>query len=52
MESIGHERVLSKEQSISLFRVCQEALGNIAKYADTSEARMIFTWGEDELSND
>ena len=50
MESIGVERVLSKEQNISLFRVCQEALGNIAKYADTSEAKLIFTWREDELS--
>ena len=49
MESFGTEMMMSEQRSIALFRVCQEALANIAKYADTSEASLIFTWGDHDL---
>lgn len=49
MESFGPEIMISEQQSIALFRVCQEALANIAKYADTCEASLIFTWGDHDL---
>jgi signal transduction histidine kinase len=49
MESFGKEIMMSEQRSIALFRVCQEALANIAKYADTSEASLIFTWGDHDL---
>ncbi len=49
MDSFGTEQPLSEQQSIALFRVCQEALANIAKYADTSEAAMSLTWEENSL---
>ena len=49
MESFGTEIMMSEQRSIALFRVCQEALANIAKYADTSEASLIFTWGDRDL---
>ncbi|MCQ6274366.1 sensor histidine kinase [Bacillus sp. V3B] len=49
MESFGKETLISEHQSIALFRVCQEALANIAKYADTCEASIIFIWGDHDL---
>jgi signal transduction histidine kinase len=49
MESSGGEIMISEQESIALFRVCQEALANIAKYADTCEASLSFTWGEHDL---
>jgi two-component system sensor histidine kinase NreB len=49
MESFGTEIRMSEQRNIALFRVCQEALANIAKYADTSEASLIFTWGDHDL---
>lgn len=50
LESSGKEIPLMEKQRITLFRVCQEALANIARYADTVNAKMTFTWKIDHLS--
>jgi signal transduction histidine kinase len=49
VNSKGNELPLTKLQNITLFRVCQEALTNIAKYADTSEATMNVIWDLDGI---
>lgn len=49
LHSSGQEKAIPERNSISVFRVCQEALANIAKYADTSNVKMNFYWAEDEL---
>jgi signal transduction histidine kinase len=49
LESIGAEKQIPEQKSVAVFRVCQEALANIAKYADTSNVRMDFNWFEHEL---
>ncbi|MFL6560295.1 MAG: sensor histidine kinase [Bacillus sp. (in: firmicutes)] len=49
LESTGHEKTISEKNSITVFRVCQEALANIAKYADTSKVTINFIWTEEEL---
>ncbi|MDP4083361.1 MAG: histidine kinase [Bacillota bacterium] len=49
LESNGVEKPISELKKISVFRVCQEALANIAKYADTSNAKVVFTWNEEKL---
>lgn len=46
----GKEMILTEHNSITLFRVCQEALANIAKYADTGEATITFTWDKEYLT--
>ncbi|WP_338471554.1 histidine kinase [Niallia sp. XMNu-256] len=48
-EVSGNEVQLSEKESITLFRVCQEALANIALYADTSKAKIIVRWGPDTV---
>ena len=50
LETSGKEVPLEERQRITLFRVCQEALANIARYADTVKAEMTFTWQFDHLS--
>jgi signal transduction histidine kinase len=50
VESIGKETWIPEDKNIILFRVCQEALANIAKYADTSNAKITFTWTEESLT--
>ncbi|WP_313799716.1 sensor histidine kinase [Cytobacillus sp.] len=50
LETSGKEIPLMEKQRITLFRVCQEALANIARYADTVNAEMTFTWKLDHLS--
>ncbi|MDL4841919.1 sensor histidine kinase [Aquibacillus rhizosphaerae] len=52
VESQGEERELTEHKSLAVFRTCQEALINIAKYADTSEATLSFTWEEKTLKID
>ncbi|MEH7075551.1 sensor histidine kinase [Neobacillus drentensis] len=49
LEVTGEEKWISEKNSITVFRVCQEALTNIAKYADTSNVKIRFFWLEKEL---
>jgi signal transduction histidine kinase len=49
MEIFGAERPISENSSIAIFRVCQEALSNIAKYADTSNVKITFFWTDQSL---
>jgi signal transduction histidine kinase len=49
IKSIGEERSINESSSIAIFRVCQEALSNIAKYADISIVKMTFIWSEQSL---
>lgn len=49
LESTGKETVIPERNSIAVFRVCQEALANIAKYADTAHVKMNFKWQETDL---
>ena len=46
LESIGVEKPIQEQKSVAVFRVCQEALTNIAKHADTSNVKMRFVWNE------
>lgn len=46
----GTELQMPENYRITLFRVCQEALGNIAKYADTLKAHIQFIWETDRLT--
>lgn len=50
IESVGNEVPIPEYTNITLFRVCQEALANIAKYADTSYAKLFITWQESLLT--
>ncbi|MFL6557173.1 MAG: sensor histidine kinase [Bacillus sp. (in: firmicutes)] len=49
LNSTGEEKWISEKNSITVFRVCQEALANIAKYADTSNVKINFVWSEEKL---
>lgn len=49
IESQGEEWEISEQKSMAVFRVCQEALINIAKYADTANAVLKFKWEENNL---
>lgn len=49
LKSSGEGKLISEKQRIAVFRVCQEALTNIAKYADTTIVKMNFFWKESEL---
>lgn len=49
LESTGKETIIPERNSIAVFRVCQEALANIAKYADTSHVKMNLIWQEGDL---
>lgn len=50
VNQVGEERPLPEQHRIALFRVCQEALGNIARYADTLQVNISLTWVNDELT--
>ncbi|MCT2535898.1 histidine kinase [Aquibacillus koreensis] len=52
ISTVGNEMELTEQKSMAIFRSCQEALINIAKYADTSEATVHFTWEEKRLKID
>ncbi|WP_160723893.1 sensor histidine kinase [Bacillus sp. USDA818B3_A] len=49
VESVGKEVSLPERSNIAVFRVCQEALANIAKYADTSQIKINILWTQAEL---
>ncbi len=49
-KSTGEEKPIPERNRIAVFRVCQEAFMNIAKYADTSNVKINFVWKEDELT--
>ncbi|MEH7252768.1 ATP-binding protein [Neobacillus niacini] len=49
LETTGVEKQLPEQSSVAVFRVCQEALTNIAKHADTSDVKMSLLWNEAEL---
>ncbi|MCL6571276.1 MAG: sensor histidine kinase [Bacillus sp. (in: Bacteria)] len=49
LQSKGTVVLLPEKDSIAVFRVCQEALSNIAKYADTSNVKITFIWDVDKL---
>lgn len=49
VESSGVEKILPEQNKIAIFRVCQEALINIAKYADIDTASIQLEWKEDEI---
>jgi signal transduction histidine kinase len=49
MEMDGIEQHIPEKDRVALFRVCQEALMNIAKYADTSNVKINFFWQMHEL---
>ncbi|WP_394579320.1 histidine kinase [Cytobacillus firmus] len=46
----GKEVQIRERERITLFRVCQEALANIARYADTMSAGIILRWEPGKLS--
>ncbi|WP_071396267.1 sensor histidine kinase [Bacillus tuaregi] len=45
----GDEVDLPEKERITLFRVCQEALNNIAMHADTTQASITFAWKTEGL---
>ncbi|KAB2333469.1 sensor histidine kinase [Bacillus mesophilum] len=49
LKSAGNERRLLEKQNIMLYRVCQEALGNIAKYADANLVHMKVSWEAEKV---
>jgi signal transduction histidine kinase len=49
LSSTGEEKHIPEQNSIAVFRVCQEALANIAKYADTSNVKLDLSWSNCEL---
>lgn len=46
----GEESNITEAQKITLFRVCQEALGNVAKYADTHFVQLDFSFSVNKLT--
>ncbi|MBG9547991.1 sensor histidine kinase [Cytobacillus firmus] len=50
LQNVGKEVQIREQERITLFRVCQEALANIARYADTMSAGIILRWKPGKLS--
>jgi two-component system sensor histidine kinase NreB len=50
LQSTGEEKPIPERTNITVFRVCQEALTNIAKYADTSNVKINFIWTKNEVT--
>jgi signal transduction histidine kinase len=49
MVAEGEEKPISEKGRTAVFRVCQEALANIAQYADTSQVELRVNWKAEEL---
>jgi two-component system, NarL family, sensor histidine kinase NreB len=49
IDSEGKDCAISESKSLAIFRSCQEALINIAKYADVTTAILRITWQEGYL---
>lgn len=47
---IGEERILKNEDAVSLFRIVQEALNNIKKHAQATEASVTVEWKKGSIS--
>jgi signal transduction histidine kinase len=52
VETTGRERALHPEVEVTLLRVAQEALANVAKHADASRAGVTLSYMEDVVSLD
>jgi signal transduction histidine kinase len=52
VETTGDARVLHPEVEVTLLRVAQEALANVAKHADASRAGVTLSYMEDVVSLD
>ncbi|HEX3195467.1 MAG TPA: sensor histidine kinase [Streptosporangiaceae bacterium] len=52
VETTGQERALHPEVEVTLLRVAQEALANVAKHADASRAGVTLSYMEDVVSLD
>ncbi|WP_053365058.1 sensor histidine kinase [Bacillus sp. FJAT-27245] len=50
VEVEGEEQAISEKGRIAVFRVCQEALANIAKYAETCHVSLGIRWSPDSLA--
>nr|WP_295927148.1 sensor histidine kinase [uncultured Dyadobacter sp.] len=50
MQSFGFENRLDSQVEVVLYRVVQELLNNVLKYADASEAQVQLTWVENNVS--
>lgn len=49
IEQNGKEVSLPENHRVTLFRVCQEALGNVAKYADSLQVKVLLNWNTTAL---
>jgi signal transduction histidine kinase len=49
LEVTGHQRRLSPEARLGIYRIVQEALHNALRHADADEAVVRLEWGEDLL---
>jgi signal transduction histidine kinase len=49
LKVLGRERRFSPEVELLLFRVVQEAVNNIRKHAQASEAQLVIDFGEDRI---
>ncbi|MEC5425511.1 histidine kinase [Virgibacillus sp. C22-A2] len=52
VNTTGQEYILPETTALAVFRSCQEAMINIAKHADVTEAAFRFTWEEKSLTID
>jgi signal transduction histidine kinase len=50
IDMIGEPVSIPEKSTLALFRVFQESLANIAKYADTAEVKVTIVWGEGRVA--